>query len=82
VCFAVVVGKSAREVFWKKRFFAAGSRNPFLLWGGAHDDGTTKELTNILKRKGRTLLKDSAAFSFPDGNAMRNQEVSLGGLLP
>ena len=31
----------------KRRFVAAGSRNPFPLWGGAHDDGTTKELTNI-----------------------------------
>ena len=35
----------------KRRFAAAGSRNPFPLWGGAHDDGTTKELTNIAKRK-------------------------------
>lgn len=82
MCFAVVVGKSARETVCKKRFFAAGSRNPFPLWGGAHNEGTTKELTNIAKRKGRTLLKESAAFNFPDGNAMRNQEVSPGGLLP
>jgi len=51
VCFAVVAGKSARVTVWKKRFFAAGSRNPFPLWGGAHDDGTAKELTNIAKRK-------------------------------
>jgi len=64
VCFAVVVGKSARETVCKKRFFAAGSRNPFPLWGGAHNEGTTKELTNIAKRKRKNAAEGISGVQF------------------
>ena len=48
----------------ERRFVAAGSRNPFPLWGGAHDIGTTKELTGILKRKKSNAAEGISGVQF------------------
>jgi hypothetical protein len=59
----VVAGKSASEES-KDDSLRQGSRNPFPLWGGAHDSGTTKEPTGILKRKKSNAAEGISGVQF------------------